>query len=232
MALAFYLKWTVQNLRNHRARTLLTIFGISIAVAILSGILGFYKGYKRSLNESIERMGFHVLVTAKGCPYEAATLILRGGQIPMYIDEQVSRAVESHAAVDFVAKLFLQTLPDETGSRFHFFMEVEDSFLEMKPWLRLQRGEWFSSPHSDEVVLGFNAASVLDQDLGDEFRMPQFPRPLRVVGLLERAGSQDDGTIFLPLAVAQKLFDRKDKLTGLGIRVKDLSQLDQFVEEI
>ena len=73
MAFGFYVKWALQNLRNQRARTLLTVIGIAVAVAILSGILGFYDGYKRSLQESIERMGFHVLMTAKGCPYEAAT---------------------------------------------------------------------------------------------------------------------------------------------------------------
>ena len=81
MAFGFYLKWSLQNLRNHRVRSLLTVIGIAVAVAILIGILGFYAGYTDSLDESIAQMGFHVLVTAKGCPYEAATLILRGGQI-------------------------------------------------------------------------------------------------------------------------------------------------------
>ena len=230
--MAFYLRWALQNLRNQRGRTWLTIVGVSVAVAILSGIIGFYEGYKQSLNESLERMGFHVLVTAKGCPYEAATLILRGGQIPMYIDEQICREVEFHRDVDFVAKLFLQTLPDESGDRFHFFMGVEDSFLRMKPWLSFQRGEWFSAAQSDEVVLGFNVASYLKMNVGDQLQIAQFRRPLRVVGILDRSGSQDDGTIFLPLGVAQKLFDRKAKLTGLGIRVKELDQLDRFVEEI
>ena len=98
---------------------MLTAIGIGGAVAILVCILGFYRGYRASLDESIRQMGFHVLVTAKGCPYEAATLILRGGQIPMYIDEQIYRQVASHPDVEFISKLFLQTLPDEDGSRFH-----------------------------------------------------------------------------------------------------------------
>ena len=64
MAFRFYLKWAIQNLCNHRMRTLLTIIGVAVAVSILIGIMGFYEGYKKSLHESIERMGFHVLVTA------------------------------------------------------------------------------------------------------------------------------------------------------------------------
>lgn len=232
MALSFYLKWAYRNLLNHAVRTALTVVGVAVAVAMLVGITGFYKGYKQSLHDSIERMGFHVLVTAKGCPYEAATLIMRGGQIPMYIDEQICREVESHANVDFVAKLFLQTLPSEDGKRFHFFMGVEDTFLSMKPWIRFQRGGWFSSEYSDEVILGFNVAGYLKKDVGDELNIAQFRRPMRVAGIFDRAGSQEDGTIFLPLSVAQKLFDRKDRLTGLGVRVKDVGALDKFVEEI
>jgi putative ABC transport system permease protein len=232
MALRFYLKWAVQNLSNHRMRTFLTIVGVAVAVAILVGIMGFYEGYRQSLRESVENMGFHVLVTAKGCPYEAATLILRGGQIPMYIDEQICRKVESRDDVASVAKLFLQTLPDKKRDRVHFFMGVEKSFLTMKPWLRFQRGGWFRSPDADEVILGYNVASYLKKDEGDDLLFPGLRRPFRVIGVLERNGSQDDGTIFLPLGVAQKLFDRKGKLTGLGIRVKDLDKLDRFVEEI
>lgn len=231
MAATFYLRWAAQNLKNHPARSLLTILGVATAVAILSAILGFYGGYKRSLARSVEQMGFHVLVTAKGCPYEAATLMLKGGQIPMYIDEQIARQVASHPEVSFVAKLFMQTAADADG-RHHFLMGVEPSFLEMKPWLAIGRGRWLEDPLGDEVVLGYNVAEALDKDIGDTIELPGAPRPFAVAGLLERSGSQDDGTIFLPLLVAQKLFDKKDRLTGLGVRVKDLGRLDRFVEEI
>ena len=129
--------------------------------------------------------------------HEAATLILQGGQIPMYIDQQVSHEIVQHEEVAFVSKLFLQTLPDEAGQRFHFFMGVEDSFMEMKPWLSYQRGDWFTSPTSDEAILGYNVATYLKKDIGDELQIPQFRRPMRIVGILDRAGSQDDGTIFL-----------------------------------
>jgi putative ABC transport system permease protein len=228
----FYLKWAFQSLRNNAIRSLLTALGVAVAVAILIGILGFYRGYRDSLAESIEHLGFHVLVTAKGCPYEAATLILRGGQIPMYVDEQIYQEIARHPEVDFISKLFLQTLPADDGDRFHFFMGIEDTFLSMKPWLSFQRGRWFSADEPNGIILGFNVASYLGKDIGDELRFEQFRDSFKVVGILDRSGSQDDGTIFMQLQTAQKLFDRRNKLTGLGIRVKDVQKLDQFVEEI
>ena len=36
--------------------------------------------------------------------------------------------------------------------------------------------------------------------------------------------TQDDGTGCLPLAVAQDLFEKQRRLTGVGIRLHDVSQ--------
>ena len=32
----------------------------------------------------------------------------------------------------------------------------------------------------------------------------------------------------MPLGVAQRLFDKKEKLTGIGVKLKDLSRIDGF----
>jgi putative ABC transport system permease protein len=41
-----------------------------------------------------------------------------------------------------------------------------------------------------------------------------------VVGILERTGTQDDGTIFVPLKTLQKIFNRPDEITTIGIKLK------------
>jgi len=67
------------NLVRRKIRTVLTVSGIGIAVFVLISLLGFDKGYQESLTADIDKMGYQVLITAKGCPYEAATLMLKGG---------------------------------------------------------------------------------------------------------------------------------------------------------
>ena len=37
---------------------------------------------------------------------------------------------------------------------------------------------------------------------------------------MERTGTQDDGTIFVPLKSLQKIFNRPDELTTIGIKLK------------
>src|SRR5262249_3750576 len=48
----------------------------------------------------------------------------------------------------------------------------------------------------------------------------------RVVGVLERTGTQDDGTVFLPIQVAREYFGRPDQLTILGIKLNQLNSLN------
>jgi len=66
-----------KNLTRKKIRSFLTIGGVGVAVAVLISLLGFDRGYQQSLGENIDRMGYQLLVTAKGCPYEAATLMLK-----------------------------------------------------------------------------------------------------------------------------------------------------------
>jgi putative ABC transport system permease protein len=42
----------------------------------------------------------------------------------------------------------------------------------------------------------------------------------KVVGVLERTGTQDDGTVFMPIDVAREYFGRPGQLTILGIKLK------------
>ena len=56
-----------------------------------------------------------------------------------------------------------------------------------------------------------------------------------MVGVLKRSGTQDDGTIFLPITAVQTLFNRKGLLTGLGIKVKkeaDISALENRLYDL
>jgi putative ABC transport system permease protein len=57
-----------KNLVRRRVRTALTAGGVAVAVAVLVSLLGFNQGYENALNNDIEKMGFQVLITAKGCP--------------------------------------------------------------------------------------------------------------------------------------------------------------------
>ena len=79
-----------KNLLRKKSRSVLTIIGIALAAWVLVSLFGFNKGYESSLNKDIDNLGFQVMVMAKGCPYEAATLMLKGGTGLRYIKSDIT----------------------------------------------------------------------------------------------------------------------------------------------
>ncbi len=231
MVIFQFISVVLKELRRHRTRSALTISGVALSVCVLVSLLGLGTGYRTSLIHSIDRLGYHVLVTSKGCPYEAATLLMQGGVIPMYMDEAIHREILRDADVATATRLFLGSLPVHREG-FSLITGIEDSFLEMKPWLTFQRGEWFGEGATDEVILGYSVAAYYRKNIGDDFPLGGMGQTFRVRGIFDRSGTQDDGTIFVPLGIAQRLFDKKEKLTGIGVKLKDLSRIDEFSERV
>ena len=57
--------------------------------------------------------------------------------------------------------------------------------------------------------------------------------PIPVRGILERTGTQVDGTILVPLSYLQQEYQLAGKLTGVGVRLTSAGRLDRenFVEQ-
>jgi putative ABC transport system permease protein len=225
-----------KNLRRKKIRTALTIGGVAIAVAVLVSLLGFDAGYQKSLEGDIDKMGYQVLVTAKGCPYEAATLMLKGGGGLRYMNEEIYDKIIQDPRVAMITPQLVSTVyqqeRDEGRGGFAMFMGIHKSYLDLKPWATFASGGWFSSEAADEVIMGYEAAEVEQRSVGDKLFVPGVEKVLTVVGIFERTGTQDDGLIFMPLKTAQNIFDLPEKLTGIGIKLKDIETISDFEEDL
>ena len=231
-AIPGYFRLATADLRRRPLRTALAVLGVALSTSLLLGTVSLHAGYVRALDSTIERMGYQVLVTAKGCPYEAASLAMRGGNVPMYIDEATFDTILQDADVQEATKLFMQGMEAGQGHRLMVFMGVDDRFRNLKPWMSLQRGAWFSNPTAGDALLGYNAAATLGMSVGDRLPVGPAHRPVAIRGVFDRTGTQDDGMIFLPLTFAQELFDRQGKLTGVGVRLRSLDRVPSFLAKM
>lgn len=225
-----------KNLKRRKIRSLLTIGGVAIAVAVLVSLLGFNTGYKQALTRDIDKMGYQVLITAKGCPYEAATLMLKGGGGLRYIDQDIYNKIVNDPRIDKITPQLIHTIYDterqEGKGGFAMYMGVLRSYLELKPWSRFKSGSWFSGDDVDEAIMGYEAAELEQRSVGDKIFIPGIDKVLTVVGIFERTGTQDDGVFFLPLKTAQRIFNVKDKITGIGIKLKEVEKIHEFEESL
>jgi putative ABC transport system permease protein len=213
-----------KNLLRKRVRSLLTLMGIAVSAWVLVSLLGFNQGYETSLNKDIDNMGFQLMVMAKGCPYEAATMMLKGGTGLKYMDESIMKDVAKEPEVEKITPILMSAVFDpnkgESGGIAGYFGVEPKSFSEMKPFLKFRQGGWFTDTNSYEAVMGYEAAELEQREVGDEILMPEKNVKFKVVGILNRTGTQDDGTIFVPLKTTQKIFNRPNEITTIGIKLK------------
>jgi len=218
------LRLVLRSLARHRARSSLTIGGVALAVALMISLLGFNAGYEKALGRNIERIGYHVLVTAKGCPYEAATVLLKGGTGLTYIRSAIADQLAADPRVKLVSRQLIRPFFDLDAGSSSYYLGVEDAFKITQ--LDFREGGWFSAPGAAEAILGYEAAELEQRHVGDEIlvpdeALPEDQRVLKVVGVLQRVGNQTDGTVHVPLGWMQRTFKLEDKLTGIGVVLTD-----------
>jgi putative ABC transport system permease protein len=217
----FQIAW--KNLLRKKARTLLTLIGIMLSSWVLVSLLGFNRGYEQALNRDIDNMGYQLMVMAKGCPYEAATMMLQGGTGLRYIKESMVEEINREPEVSGITPILMQAFFDpnkgESGGIAGYFGVEAATYPAMKPFFKFRKGGWFRDDNAAEAVMGYEAAELEQREVGDLTLVPEKNVQLKVVGILERTGTQDDGTIFVPLKTLQKIAGT-DKITTIGIKVK------------
>ena len=136
-----------KNLLRKRIRSLLTLIGIALSAWVLVSLLGFNHGYETALNKDIDNMGFQLMIMAKGCPYEAATMMLKGGTGLKYMKESIEKDVAKEPEVEKTTPILMSAVFDpnkgESGGIAGYFGVEPKSFSTMKPFLKFKQGGWF-----------------------------------------------------------------------------------------
>lgn len=240
-----FLALAIKNLRRRPIRTGLTVAGVALAVTVAVSLGGFMLGYSGAIDKSIDMLGFQVMIMAKGCPYEAATMMLKGGTGLLYLPSDTYDKVRADPEIETITPIFVglaqkqgSSVRDDAGGSFSVINGIDTaSFRVMKPWMAFKKGpgydngRWFEQSSRNEVVLGFEAAEYEQRKVGDTFYASITPagqpaailREFKVVGVLDRTGTQDDGGVFMPIDAAREYFGRPHELTILGIKLRQFN---------
>ncbi|MFZ5949653.1 MAG: ABC transporter permease, partial [Candidatus Rifleibacteriota bacterium] len=96
-----------KNLLFRPSRTALTVAGVGLAVAVAVSLMGFNIGYRKSISASIDKLGFQIMIMAKGCPYEAATMMLKGGSGLLYMPSEIVDQVKQDEKIESITPVFI-----------------------------------------------------------------------------------------------------------------------------
>ena len=225
-----FITLAVKNLLRRRGRTSLTILGVAIAIAVLFSLLSFNSGYEKQLNAELGGLGIHMLAVPKGCPYEAASLIIHGGVIPKYLSNADVSQAQNIDGIEIATPLLLHQFYKSDQPHIVYGINI-GNMIRLKPWWKVE-GRFFADDEDRVMVIGRDLAEREKLNVGDTIPFGPNQEPFTIVGILERTGAEDDEFHFLPLPVAQRVFDKPEQITAIAIKVKDISQIPQISKQL
>lgn len=223
------LRLALLNLWRRPGRTGVSIASVAVAVAALFSLLAFQRGYTRGMTGELDRLGAHVLIVPKGCPYDAASIALHGARWPCYLKTAFLEEVKATPSVATTAPVFMSAVYDSDGDQ-HVYSGVTPEILRLKPGWRIQG----SFPdRAGELLAGSDRARKQGWKLGMTVSLPGLDGEKgRVAGILQPTGGADDTFSYLSLSTAQRIFKRPRELTHILVSVHDPEKLDQAVTEL
>jgi len=126
--------WTQFSLKEWRRRPLrtgVTAAGVGIAIAALFSLLAFQSGYRTGVRDELDRLGAHILVVPKGCPYDAASMALHGASWPCFLKQEYLSEVRSVTGIATAAPIFMAALNKQNGDQV-VYNGVESNILNLK----------------------------------------------------------------------------------------------------
>jgi putative ABC transport system permease protein len=223
-----WFKLAFKNLIRRKTRSILTVAGVAIAIAVLYALFQFQHGYQSRLKGELGALGAHVMVVPKGCPYEAATIALHGGKWPRYMDEDQLAKVKANPGVAEAAGVIMDAV-FAPGNVNVILLGIDEDYMKLRPAWHIN-GHWFDAEST--VILGASAAQDAKVNVGDVWTVPEKNVPLRVVGVLNRTNTQDDGFVFTPRKTLQKISGLEGKLVIILVKAKKVEQTDALVASL
>lgn len=219
-------KLVIKNITRRRGRFVFTLLGITIGIASFVTFLSMGGSLKSEINRESAALGANLVVTPIGaCAYEQVS-ILTGELLPANISNDDVAKIKGIKGLTGVAVLTEKSAITNKPVSLNGVNPAE--MKAFKGW-EIESGEFISEGETAAVV-GFAAADQFKLKPGSTFVVRG--ERIQVKGVLKETGSMDDATVFVPLKLAQELYEVGDKVSYVAVKVDDLTLMDQYIEQI
>jgi putative ABC transport system permease protein len=202
----------LSNLRRRKAKAGFILVGLLIGVSAVVAFVSLVGALTADINGKLEKYGANILIVPET---ESLSLTYGGlslGGISFEMRElrqeslQKLRSIKNAANVAAVGPMVLGVVKVGTHHVLLAGIDFEVSRF-LRPWWKIKG----SAPDKDGVLLGSEAARILQLGVGDTVAANQ--GALRVSGILEGTGSQDDQLLFARLPTAQSILGKEGQIS-------------------
>jgi putative ABC transport system permease protein len=223
---------SMKNLLRRKGKAAFVLAGLVIGVSTVVGIISYIEAMTNDINHKLEKYGANILILPRteNLALSYGGLSLGGVSFEMKEIHQadLSRVstIKNSANIAALGPLVLGVASVGGHNVLLAGVDFEAAGV-LKPWWKLQG----ALPETDGIILGAEAARVLNLAIGDRIEINN--HQLAVSGMLQPTGSQDDQLIFARLATAQSVFGKQGQVSMAEVAAlcKDCP-IDAMVQQI
>jgi putative ABC transport system permease protein len=208
---------SLNNLRKRKGKALFLIIGLTIGVTTAITLISITQMMNEDISNKLDEYGANILIlpssNALNLSYGGMNLGGISGDIQTLKNTDVPRIweIDVRENINIVSPKFFETV--DIGELKIPLMGVRfNEEILLKKWWKIHG----SIPvNQDEVLLGSEVASHLLKSSGD--MMSINGRAVRITGVLEETGSQDDYLIFGDLSFVQDVVQKPEALSLIEV---------------
>ena len=198
----------LKGLRRRKGRMLLLVLGLAVGVATVVALMALTRTMRQAVAGRLDEYGANILIVPRSSDlslsYGGITVASASydvGEMTLHDLKRIG-TIKNARNVSVIAPKLLGTVTLD-GRRVLMAGVLFDDEIRLKRWWEV-RGEYPVT--SDEALVGARLAEVLAIQPGEMLDVQG--QIVRVIGVLEENGSQDDGILFLDLSLAQRLMSK------------------------
>ncbi len=200
------------NLKRRKAKASFVLIGLLVGVTAVVAFISLVDALTRDINHKLEKYGANIMILPKT---ENLSLTYGGmavGGISFEMREilqedlQKIKGIKNSANVAAVGPMVLGSLKVQDSNVLLAGVDFEVAHV-LRPWWKIKG----KAPGKDGILMGSEASQVLGLKEGDI--LDATGTPLKVTGIINPTGSQDDQIIFAQLQTAQKILGKEGRIS-------------------
>jgi putative ABC transport system permease protein len=205
---------SLNNLLRKKGRTFFLVSGLAIGIGAAVAMTSVGDAMNKEVMHALDEFGANILVlpASEGLPLSYGGLTVSavntGGRELTMNDVERIRTIKNKQNISTIAPNLLVQARIK-GTKVLVAGVDFGAERRLKKWWRVAAGTY--PREKDDAILGKETASRLHLAPGDRIRAGT--GQLRVSGVLDNTGSQDDGLIFADLAWVQRHFQKRNAVS-------------------
>jgi putative ABC transport system permease protein len=201
-----------RNLLRRKGKAAFVLAGLVIGVSTVVGIISYVEAMTNDINHKLEKYGANILIVPRtenlNLTYGGISLGGVSFEMEEIREKDLDRvqAIKNSRNIAALGPLVLGVASVDSHKVLMAGVDFKSAGI-LKPWWHVQG----ALPDTDEVILGAEAARVLNLVVGN--RMNIGDKDLVISGILQATGSQDDQLIFTQLSTAQSIFGKSGRIS-------------------